>query len=65
MWKNQGSWNFSHAKLIPNSSIILLLQVPFYVTYNCYHTLCLWLARLVLTLRTRRANHKHQSTEHS
>ena len=20
MWKNQGSWNFSHAKLIPNSS---------------------------------------------
>ena len=21
MWKNQGSWNFFHAKLIPNSSI--------------------------------------------
>ena len=20
MWKNQGSWNFFHAKLIPNSS---------------------------------------------
>ena len=23
MWKNQGSWNFSHAKLIPNSSMII------------------------------------------
>ena len=22
MWKNQGSWNFFHTKLIPNSSII-------------------------------------------
>ena len=21
MWKKQGSWNFFHAKLIPNSSI--------------------------------------------
>ena len=21
MWKNQGSWNFFHTKLIPNSSI--------------------------------------------
>ena len=24
MWKNQGSWNFFHTKLIPNSSIIFL-----------------------------------------
>ena len=45
--------------------IILLLQDPFYVTYNCHHNSCLRLARLVLTLSTRRANHKHQSTEHS
>ena len=22
MWKKQGSWNFFHAKLIPNSSLI-------------------------------------------
>ena len=22
MWKNQGSWNFFHTKLIPNSSIV-------------------------------------------
>ena len=22
MWKNQGSWNFFHTKLIPNSSIL-------------------------------------------
>ena len=24
MWKKQGSWNFFHAKLIPNSSNIIL-----------------------------------------
>ena len=24
MWKKQGSWNFFHAKLIPNSSIYML-----------------------------------------
>ena len=54
MWKNQGSWNFSHAKLIPNSSIILLLQVPFYVTYNCYHT-------LVFMVSTSRANTAHKA----
>ena len=23
MWKNQGSWNFFHTKLIPNSSIYI------------------------------------------
>ena len=23
MWKNQGSWNFFHTKLIPNSSSII------------------------------------------
>ena len=26
MWKNQGSWNFFHAKLIPNSSIIIRIM---------------------------------------
>ena len=26
MWKNQGSWNFFHTKLIPNSSIIMKLE---------------------------------------
>lgn len=33
MWKNQGSWNFFHAKLIPNSSIaprwwLVLFSIP-------------------------------------
>ena len=29
MWKNQGSWNFFHTKLIPNSSntCILFVQI--------------------------------------
>ena len=27
MWKKQGSWNFFHAKLIPNSSITYPLMV--------------------------------------
>ncbi len=33
MWKNQGSWNFFHAKLIPNSSIGIykLLSIRFFV----------------------------------
>ena len=26
MWKKQGSWNFFHAKLIPNSSITYLFN---------------------------------------
>jgi len=33
MWKNQGSWNFFHTKLIPNSSnnLIITLQKRGYV----------------------------------
>ena len=27
MWKNQGSWNFFHAKLIPNSSSVFVSGV--------------------------------------
>jgi len=34
MWKNQGSWNFFHTKLIPNSSISHAAAGNSYVLYN-------------------------------
>ena len=43
MWKNQGSWNFFHTKLIPNSSIICtfavknITNVSIYGTYYTYN----------------------------
>ena len=37
MWKNQGSWNFFHTKLIPNSSIVIIhSEVPFFICYSLY-----------------------------
>ncbi|RUL59869.1 hypothetical protein EHV08_08965 [Prevotella koreensis] len=30
MWKNQGSWNSFHAKLIPNSRINIMLAAAAY-----------------------------------
>lgn len=30
MWKKQGSWNFFHAKLIPNSSNYMGQKINFY-----------------------------------
>ena len=34
MWKNQGSWNFFHAKLIPNSSNGMLFSIQKFVSVS-------------------------------
>ena len=35
MWKNQGSWNFFHTKLIPNSSITKCFLAKIKYFYEC------------------------------
>ena len=56
MWKNQGSWNSFHAKIIPNLRIIILhitqqnnfLKLFLSQTYSYKYIMCLYSMKYIL-----------------
>ena len=54
MWKNQGSWNFFHTKLIPNSSIYLEIYLQsnsrFYLIFRVKTAIFVALVRVMYSI---------------